>query len=266
MKKPLAVFSIIQHETVWPRLWVNHYARELAPADIYLIDHDSNAAAAEALERLRQTHGITVLRVHHPMTHWAWLASTASKFQHFLLMSYRAVLYADIDEFVFVAPREQRQTLSAYAAEHMSDRDRIVRCKGFEVVHNRETEPPIDFGRPLLQQRRHWYHTRLYSKPVLANVAMNWREGFHKAEGFGMDRPIDDDVWLVHMHKIDFDYAMNRHREMIRRRWSDNEIRHGLGIQNRIVDKNELAQWFSSSVDHAPLVLTEIPEDVRTLI
>ena len=75
-----------------------------------------------------------------------------------------------------VAPDPAWGTLRQYIDRIDED---YVNCHGFELIHKREQEPPIDLGRPVLGQRRFWFRNTLYDKPALATVPMEWEPGFH---------------------------------------------------------------------------------------
>ena len=113
------MFTIVQEEPEFIHPWINHYKKHVAdPADLYVLVHAPTPpeeaesepppattawSTAEAL--MVDHHGVTVVPVHHASAfdHY-WLAATVSKFQSFLLQSYRWVLFAECDEFVLPAP------------------------------------------------------------------------------------------------------------------------------------------------------------------
>jgi hypothetical protein len=142
-----AVFTIMQNEPVFLPLWLRHYGRHFAPADLYVLDHQSTDGSALEASRRCGARLVPVFR-EHSFDH-DWLCQTVRLFQAFLLQSYRYVLFAEADEFVVPDPRA-----FAGLADFVEALDRpYARCLGLNVVHWRDREPPLDFKRPLLAQR-----------------------------------------------------------------------------------------------------------------
>jgi hypothetical protein len=56
-----------------------------------------------------------------------------------------------------------------------------VNCNGFELIHMREQEPPIDLARPVLQQRRFWFR----------NIPVRQAGPRNRAHGMGAGVPLD---------------------------------------------------------------------------
>ena len=104
-----AVFTIAQNEPNFLLLWVRHYRRHFDASDIYVLDHDSTDRSISAVHEL-----CNVLTVHHELTFdHLWLKSTVENFFSFLLSSYPAVLFTDVDEFVVTDP-ERYPDLGTY--------------------------------------------------------------------------------------------------------------------------------------------------------
>ena len=70
----------------------------------------------------------------------------------------------------------------------------------------------------MLDQRRHWFANGFYNKPAIATVPMTWEPGFHgRMDG---DLVLDPDLYLIHLHRIDYDICLARHALRQRRRWN----------------------------------------------
>ena len=54
---------------------------------------------------------------------------------------------------------------------------------------------------------------------------------------------------LVHLHKADFDLALNRSRRSRARKWSQLDVENRQGWQNRIDDVTELRAFWESDSD-----------------
>jgi hypothetical protein len=194
-----------------------------------------------------------------------WLASTVSTFQTFLLQSYRWVLFAECDEFVFPTPRQgiEPETLLQFIAGLNTNMPPAVRAMGFEVVQQMDDQPlppelykdgnnvELTAGR-MVEGCHLWYRSRKYSKTLLANVPAKWRIGFHTiggaANSIGNDAP-SPSLTLVHLHKVDFALALTRSRRSRARQWSTSDIEKQWGWQNRIEHEDELRSFWQQDVD-----------------
>ncbi len=250
-----AAFTIVKNEPVMLPIWLDYYGRYFEPDDLYVLDHDSSDGSTTGLEgRCR------VVPVHREASFdHRWLRSTVESFQGFLLGSYGTVLFTEVDEFVVADPRSY-DGLDAYIERLEGP---AARCAGFNVVHKPD-ELPLRFDAPLLEQRRYWHASQQYSKRLLTRMQLRWSEGFHE-EYNAPDDPPDPALMLVHLHRIDYDTCLARHRAAAARDWSEEDVILGYGAQNRVTEPDEFEQWFRQGPDlDAPREL--IPEHVRPLL
>ncbi len=252
-----AAFTIVQNEPTFLPLWLDYYSRFFAPADLYVLDHDSDDGSTANLEtRCR------VVQVHRDRSFdHSWLNGTVSAFQAFLLRSYERVLFAESDEFIVPDPAFF-DGLHDYIAQCTAP---LARCTGYEVVHYPDEEPALKFDeRPLLKQRRYWHASRLYSKPLLSAFPTQWSLGFHEAPASPEVEP-DNKLFLVHLHRIDYGFCVERHRRTAARKWNEKDLQEGNGFQNRLVEGDErFKTWFFGGVDNTGRA--RIPERLRTLL
>jgi hypothetical protein len=198
--------------------------------------------------------------VHHeaPFDHH-WLKSTVESFQEFLLRSYDTVLFTEVDEFVVADPSRYTglDDYIAALAPHAS-----ARCVGFNVVHQ-PGEPPLRFDAPVLAQRGYWRASLPYNKRLLSRIPLRWSDGFHE-EYRAPDEPPDPDLLLVHLHRVDYDACLSRHRAAAARDWNEVDVVRGAGAHNRIAEDAEFEAWFRGATEgDAPAEL--IPEHVRSV-
>lgn len=250
-----AAFTIVHNEPVMLALWLDYYGRFFDADDLYVLDHDSTDGSTANLEG--RCHVVPVHREaafdHH------WLKLTVERFQAFLLRSYEAVLFAEIDEVVLADPRRYAG-LDAYIAEMTRP---AARSLGFNVVHQPD-EPPLRFDAPLLAQRRYWHASLEYSKRLLSRIPLRWSDGFHH-EYNASDDPPDPELLLVHLHRVDHDICLARHQASAARDWNEADIDSGCGAQNRIADPGEFDEWFYRGADlDSPPEL--IPEHIRSVL
>ena len=236
-------------------IWLDHYSRYFDPDDLYVIDHGSTDESTAGLGgRCR------LIPVHRTASfEHRWLRSTVEAFQRFLLQSYETVLFAEVDELVVADPRRYS------GLDHYIDAlDRpAARCSGFNVVHE-PGEPALQFDQPLLAQRHYWRASLDYCKRLVSRIPLRWSEGFHR-EFNAPDDPVDPELMLIHLHRIDYDACLARHRSTAARNWSEEDIARGDGTQNRIDAPDEFDQWFRAGPDlDAPREL--IPDHIRRLL
>ena len=253
--RPRAAFTIVHNEPMMLPLWLNYYSRNFDADDLYVLDHGSTDGSTANLDG--RCHVVPVHREaafdHH------WLKLTVEQFQAFLLRSYEAVLFAEVDEFVLADPRRYAG-LDAFIAEMTRP---AARCSGFNVVHQPD-EPPLRIDAPLLAQRRYWHASLKYSKRLLSRIPLRWSDGFHHEYSAPDDAP-DPELLLVHLHRIDYDRCLARHQASAVRDWNEADIVNGYGAQNRIAEPSEFDEWFYRGIDlDAPPEL--IPEHIRSLL
>lgn len=257
-KRPAAAFTIVQNEPVWLRIWFDYYSKHVGALNVYVLDHDSTEIGQLALHDVAE-RGANMVPVHRDFSYdHAWLRDTVERFQAFLLQSYDTVLFAEADEFLI-------SDLPGGLAEllHTAPWPDAVRAQGYNVVHYRDEEPPLNWAdRPLLKQRKFWHPSRLYSKTIIARAPLHFTPGFHDVQGGGgASHP---NLYLAHLHRVDWAYARQKHEEQARRNWNDKDRRIGAGVQNRVVDEEGLLNYFYHDADLGPR--EEIPELIRNSI
>jgi hypothetical protein len=254
-RRGAAAFTIAQNEPAMLPLWVRYYEKHFAADDLYVLDHDSTDRSADAVAgRCR------IVPVHRTASFdHRWLRGTVEAFQAFLLRSYETVLFTEVDEFVVTDPRHYAG-LADYIARMTGP---AARCAGFNVVQQPD-EPPISFDEPILAQRSYWHASHGYSKRLLSRVPLAWSEGFH-AEYGAPDDPPDPALVLVHLHRVDYERCLARHRSTAGRNWSAEDVARGDGWQNRVAGDEEFDRWFHHGPDlDAPREM--IPAHLRTAL
>lgn len=230
-RKRRAVLTIVHNEAVLFDVWLRYYSRFFAPDDIYVIDHDSTDGSTSG-------GGFIRIPVSHDTFDNTWIVQTVERHQHELLERYDVVLFVDVDEIV--TPTPEWGALDAYIDEFDEE---YVNCVGYEVVHLRDREGPFDPSRPVMEQRGYWYAHDAYDKPALASVPMQWKPGFHKRADDGFNW--DPDLRLIHLHRVDFDLCLARHRKWRGCAWKDLDLAEGWGTHNRVTDEDaDFERWF----------------------
>ena len=247
-RKSRALLTYVHNEPVFFPIWLGYYSRFFAPEDIYVLDHDTTDGSLSG-------SGFVRIPVSHPSVDNQWFVRIAEEHQHELIERYDVVVVTDSDEII--APDPRWGTLGDYI-----DRidEKFVTCYGHELLHMRDEEPPYDADRPVMDQRSYWYENGLYDKPSIAMAPMEWVVGFHTPVDGSVN--FDPDLYLIHLHRMDYDVCLERHRLRNRRPWNPKDVQLQWGRQNLIVEDEEFDRWFyqESLLDDCPIVLERIPE------
>jgi len=248
------VLTIVHDEAVFFPLWLRYYQQFFAPEDIYVLDHQSTDGSTDGGGFVREP-------VEHDRVDMRWLRDTIQAKQHELIERYDVVLITDVDEIV--APDPSRGTLGDYIEQFDKE---FVNCVGYELLHQPDSEPPFQPELPILQQRHHWFPNFAYSKPVLARVPMEWHLGFHARMDGRAD--FDTSLHLIHLHRMDYDVCLARHRLRRGLAWSERDLAKGRAYQNRITEVDEFDRWFAgdSCNTMVPIRLEEIPASWRSVV
>jgi Glycosyl transferase family 2 len=251
--KRRAVVTIVHNEPIFLPIWLGYYSRFFGPEDIYVLDHDTSDGSTAR-------DGFVRIPVSHETVDHTWMVRTIEAKQHELLASYDVVLVTDVDEIV--APQPEWGTLGEYIDRFDEE---FVNCLGYEVIHLIDREGPFDPVRPVLDQRGYWFANDAYSKPALGNTPTRWVPGFHAREDGRMR--LDPDLFLIHLHRMDYEICLARHRYRRSRAWNDRDLAENWASHNRISDESEFSRWFyeDSCFDDIPMVIEPIPTAWRSL-
>ncbi len=254
-EKRRAAITIVHNEPVFLPIWLSYYSRFFGPEDIYVLDNDTSDGSTDG-------EGFVRIPVHHESVDHTWMVDTVRGLQHELLDRYDAVLVTDVDEIVSPAP--EWGTLGDYIDEFG---EWFVNCIGYEILHMVDREEPYDPSRPLLDQRGYWFANGAYNKPALATGPMDWLPGFHHRAD-GQVNP-DPNLYLVHLHRMDFEICRERHRGRRARAWNETDLGEGWAAYNRTVEGNEFENWFYGDSgfeeDGVHIRVERIPESWRGL-
>ncbi len=254
-RRRAAALTIVHNEPVFLPIWLRFYSHFFAADDIYVLDNDTTDGSTDGDGFVR----VPVSRGQIDMT---WMVETVQEFQRELLERYDVVLFSDVDEIV--TPMPEWGSLRDYL-----DRldEEFVNPLGYEVLHLRDREPPLDVSRPVLDQRGHWFAHDGYDKPVLATVPMTWVEGFHKsADG---RHNYDPDLRLIHLRRMDFDLGYARRQDRAARPWAEADVSREMASDHRALEAADYERWFyeDSGFEQAGIhiVLEPIPQSWKGL-
>jgi hypothetical protein len=248
------VVTIVHNEPIFLPIWLEYYSRFFDPADIYVLDHESTDGSTDL-------EGFNRIPVVHDRVDHEWMVTQMQSQQHRLLETHDVVLVTDVDEIV--APDPDWGTLGDYIDEF---NDEFVTCQGYELIHMKDEEPPLDAEMPILTQRRHWFRNYAYDKPILATTPSTWFPGFH-ARRDGRTN-YDDRLYLLHLHRMEYTACIERHRERRRMAWNQADLDGGYATHNRLVDDEQLEEWFYNDTGYQnwPVTIERVPDHWQTLL
>ena len=235
-KKRCCALTFVKNEKVFLPIWLKYYSKYFNVEDIYVIDHESDDGS---LEECLKRYKFNVIKVHNEYYDDIWRLKTAYQKHAELLQRYEYVLYTDADEIVIPDPSKYRD-LKDYITRHDTD---CVACVAYELIHLRERESPIDLGRPILEQRKYWYYNGFYNKSPLLRIPLERvYETGAESKGYGRD----NDLWLLHLHKLDFDLCWDKHMKLAAVKHNPECIKKGLSFQFRINDLKGFTRFFNT--------------------
>lgn len=202
----VAAITMVRDEGPMLRRWVDYYGSQLGPSSLVVLDDGSTDGSTDDLP-------CAVIRL-PTLTKQAFEPSRMgllSGLAQSLLHAYDAVLFADADEFV-VADPDRYENLVDYVAQH-PDTD-VSGVVGLNVVHH-GSEPDLDLGRPLLEQRRYAKFLPIMCKPALKRVPAAWRWASH---GIMAPYAVDPGLFMFHMKFADrraLKQAGDRRRDLV---------------------------------------------------
>jgi hypothetical protein len=246
-----AIITMAHNESIFLPIWLDYYSRFFAPEDIYVLDNETTDGSTER-------DGFVRIPVEHGEVDHRWMVDTIQGLQHELLDKVDMVLVTDVDEMI--APVPELGTLGDYLDGFNED---WVNCLGYEILHRKDREPPLRLGEPILDQRHWWFFNGAYDKAALATVPLEWRPGFHGRADFHFNP--DPDLRLIHLHRMDYDICLDRHRTRGRKPWAQKDAEEGWAVHNQITDEQDFERWFmtDSSFEGFAIQLERIPSSWR---
>lgn len=203
-----AIFTITRTD-VFLETWLRNNSKHFT--DCYVLFHQDHINEHDR-ELCARFGAIAIQIYRNSECSWTWISDTANKFATFLLNSYRAVAYTDIDEII-IDPRGRLQDL-----DKLED---YVRFVGLEIIQD-DIEMPLEWDKPVRGQRDLVYSSTNVCKVVLKKRASYlWDVGQHKLitepyqlfYGMIKDLPnLHPEVYLVHLHYFDKSVALHRSR------------------------------------------------------
>ena len=209
-----AAFTMVHDERYHLPQWIAYYSQHIDAEDLYILDHQSTDPATVAA--LEAFNGNVIPVTNDVVFDHEWLLQTVQSTQARLLEDYDYVLYTDTDELVIPANGTLRDFI-AHADQP------AYRCTGYELIHDQ------------------MHHSEMYNKTLLAAHPLTWNYGYHSSIP---EYPANGDLFLYHLHRMDFDEAWAKNMRLAQKQWDATAITYGFSIQNQHTDIERFKQWF----------------------
>lgn len=251
-KKKCAIFVMVKDEKIFLPIWLKYYSGSFSGEDIYVFDHRTSD---NSVEECKKKFSFNVIRLDYPFSFdHEWFKFVANNAQKKLLESYEYVVFTDVDEILYPL-KEKYSNLRDYVNKL---KDESVQSKGYDLIFIENKEQDYDPNKSVLSQRRYWYEIDWYDKTLISKHPLDWNIGFHTVKGRVSN--IDNDLLLIHLHKLDFKICWKNTYERARLLWLQSEISQSRGWQNRITDIDEFREYYYAWPED--LSITEIPESI----
>lgn len=273
MKKEKCVITEVHNEKIFFDVWYSYYSKFFNPEHIYII-HDLKPIRCKFddwLVSASRSFGFNIIDFFNEKSNNGFeMTEFANHIINNILSSYKKVLYTDIDEFIC-----HHNGLNNFIDNWNGQ---IETLNGFEVVHmykrfpefgvNFDPEPDLDISLPILKQRKWWYHSRIYSKPLLTSIPINYCAGFHYCKEIQDPIP-NPDLYLIHLQKADYKISVQRRVDRANNDplWITNmQVDTSTpGFQTRLMGQ-WLDDWWFRCIDDLsirPPAYCEIPDNIK---
>lgn len=247
-----AMVTIVHDESFFFPIWLQYYSRFFAADDIYVLDHDTTDGSTDI-------EGFNRIPVSHDGVDHQWMVDTVQAMQHELFERYDIVLVSDVDEII--SPDPALGDLGGYLDRFDTP---FVSCTGYELMHWPDREGPYDPSLPIMSQRHWWFANGAYNKPIVATEPLEWIPGFHGLQNGKFSH--DPNLYLVHLHRLDYDQCRKRHGVRRQRHWAEGDLARNYAVHNLLESGDQFDAWFlgeKNGLDETPMVVEQVPDHWR---
>ena len=244
-----AIFVQMNNEDKFFPLWLQHYEKTFDNSDIYVLDHNSDGEFRANLIKQSLEGRFNLLNVHNDK--WfdhSWMRDNYIAFQKFLLQSYRVVVATEIDEFIFTDPTSKYPTLKEYIKNFEEE---TVLCLGVELLSDPLKDQTIDINKKILHQRNKCKISSWYHKPAISTIPLKYIKGQHSAENISANTRQDKDLYLFHLHYIDYMWTFEKDQKRQLKDWSSYDLNINHGAQNKPKSIEETKDLFIKAFEGA---------------
>lgn len=252
-----AIICPIKNETTYIQKFLEYYRRHFDGNDIYILNFGSDEDYLQEYIRGKAMIIDTDLDildadgVFFELKHCVKFLKT---------QGYDYVIPLDVDEFIVYNGKGGLK-------EYLKNLDRdFVTCRGYEVIHVPGLQEPFDHSKKWIDQIDYWYEEPVhYNKTLISKFDLDWVIGFHvfriNGELINTSANVDPNLFLIHLHKHDYETTINRHFEVSKMKWSKKTIDRDYNKHYRIKDISKIKEWYFDSIFGNKIY--KIPEQIK---
>jgi len=228
MKSDFAIFTIVQNEKYFLPKLIKYYTQYIDPLDFYVLDHDSNDGSTDDLD-------VNVVKVSYEKSFdHEWLVGTVVDFQEKLLKKYKHVIFIEADDFLYTLKGD----FLSQMANNLKHHDYVVNT-GYNIVHdflNTEKDSNLTYDEFMCssKHRKYWSRKPNHDKGLIAKRKLKYSHGFHNVISTDAIGVRDSDLFLAHLHTVDWDINLKRNSHR---------------LKNRVLKKEDLGGSHNKSID-----------------
>ena len=196
-------FTFVQNDLVGLRLWLSYYTKYFDDLNIYCFN--TKEEHRKDLDELKREYDFVYEFLYEYEGNKidgtpAVLLGFIKDIQNTFLGDHDWILCCNLDE-IFIS---KRGNLKDLMEKHKNELVALP-SEGYDVIQA-EDEKPIDYSKPLFEQRKYMVKNPNYNKIVLTRVPLNWVAGLHKIDSMTDDesRVIKNTgLYLIHFKHAD---------------------------------------------------------------
>jgi hypothetical protein len=254
MKKKAAIICPIKNEETYIKKFFEYYQKHIDVSDIYILDFGSSE------EYIKNVIGknATVIKTDANILDAIELFEAMRSAQKDLYKEYTYVLPLDVDEILYY---HAEGGLKKYLQETEVE---LISSRGHEVIHLPFLQEPIDPSKKWMDQIKYWYTNHFhYGKTLISKKELDWEPGFHIYTGETVsirEQHLDPKLFLIHLHRHDFNTTMSRHIKWSGMEWSEYTLENKLNYHYTEKSEEKLLEWYYRPVFEK---IHTIPEEIK---
>jgi len=257
----VAIICPIKNENTYIHKFFEYYKQHLDSKDIYIIDFGSSE---EYLNDVIKPNA-NILYSNVDILDAPGVFSELKRHQVMLKSNgYDYVISLDVDEILYYHGEGGFKSF----LQNLTKQDDIITCNGYEIIHIPQLQEDLKLEEPWFGQLKYWYpNNQHYGKTLISRHQLDWGIGFHKYKINGVWQPdpyINNNLFLIHMHRNNFKTTVDRHLQWAAMKWSADTIKNNYNYHYRMTERAKVVDWYFEPILNNTIY--EIPEIIRNLI
>lgn len=262
----VAIICPIKDENTFIHKFFEYYKQHLESRDIYILDFGSSE---EYIKDVILPNA-NVIHTDVDILDAPGVFNEIKKNMELLKSEgYDFVIPLDVDEILYYYEDPNSVYYQAIGGlkgflQGLTKKDNIITCRGYEVLHIPTLQEDLKADEPWSNQIKYWYpEQQHYGKTLISRNQLDWGIGFHKYKinNVWQNPQYNSQLFLIHMHKIDFKTTIERHQKWSSMQWSDETIENGYNYHYRMNERQKIIDWYFEPILNN--VIYEIPDAVK---